>query len=155
MSAARHHGDEGAGSTELVIAVPLLMLVILLVIQYAIWADAAHVAQATATEALAAARVQGGTAAAGQQRGRQVLTQAGHGVLPSSQVTVTRGAATVTVTVTGAAERLLPVPGLPLAIHVTVTGPAERFTASQANPASPASRPPGLPDGSPANLKRA
>ncbi len=138
MSPARRHGDEGAGSAELVNAVPLLMLIILLVIQYAIWADAAHVAQPTATEALAAARDQGGTTAAGQQRARQILTQAGHGVLPSSQVTVTRGAGTVTVTVTGTAERLLPVPGLPLAIRVTVTGPVERFTASQANPASPA-----------------
>lgn len=130
MSRTRRRGDRGAGSAELVIAVPLLMLLILLVIQYAVWADAAHVARATAEEALAAARVQGGTAAAGQQRASQVLAQIGTAVLTAPRVAVTRGAATATVQITGTAERLLPVPGIPLEVHVTVTGPVERFVAT-------------------------
>jgi len=111
----------------MVIAVPLLMLLILLIVQFAIWAHASSVAQATAEEALAAARVQGGTAAAGQQRAAQVLAQIGSSVLIAPHVSVTRTAATATVTITGTAEEVLPVPGLPLPVHVTVTGPVERF----------------------------
>jgi Flp pilus assembly protein TadG len=130
MSRSSWRGHDGAGSAELVIAVPLLMLLILLIIQYAIWADATHIAQATAEEALAAARVQGGTAAAGQQRARQVLAQAGRGVLTAPQISITRTAVTATVQITGTSERLLPVPGIPLTVHVTVTGPAERFVAA-------------------------
>ena len=62
----RLRGDRGAGAAEVVIAVPLLMLLILAIVQFAVWAHASSVAQATAEEALAAARVQGSSAAAGQ-----------------------------------------------------------------------------------------
>ena len=120
-------GDRGAGAAEIVIAVPLLMLLILLIVQFAIWAHASSVAQATAEEALAAARVQGGSAAAGQQRAQQVLGQIGRTVLVSPQVSVTRSAVTATVQITGTAEEVLPVPGLAFPVHVTVTGPVERF----------------------------
>ena len=120
-------GDRGAGSAEIVVATPLLMLLILLVIQFGIWAHATHVAQATAEEALAAARVHGGTAAAGQSRASQVLGQIGGAILLSPHVTVTRTATTVTVTITAGAERVVPLPGLALPVTVTVTGPVERF----------------------------
>ena len=120
-------GDRGAGSAELVVATPLLMLLILLVIQFGIWAHATHVAQATAEEALAAARVQGGTTAAGQNRASQVLGQIGGAILISPHVTITRTATTVTVTITASAERVVPLPGLTLPVTVTVTGPVERF----------------------------
>jgi Flp pilus assembly protein TadG len=112
----------------MVIAVPLLMLLILLIVQFAVWEHATAVAQATAEEALAAARVQGGTAAAGQQRARQVLGQIGSAVLAGPHITVTRSAATATVQITATAERVLPVPGLNLPVTITVTGPVERFT---------------------------
>lgn len=119
--------DRGAGAAELVIAVPLLMLLILLIVQFAIWAHASSIAQATAEEALAAARVQGGTAAAGQQRAAQVLGQIGSSVLVSPHVLVTRTAGTVTVQITATVEEVLPIPGLSFPVHVTVTGPVERF----------------------------
>jgi len=111
----------------MVIAVPLLMLLILLVVQFALWAHASAVAQATAEEALAAARVQGGSAAAGQQRAHQVLAQIGGAVLAGPRITVTRSPVTATVQITGTAERVLPVPGLAVPVTVTVTGPVERF----------------------------
>jgi Flp pilus assembly protein TadG len=119
--------DEGAGAVEMVIAVPLLMLLILLVVQFALWAHASAVAQATAEEALAAARVQGGSAAAGQQRAHQVLAQIGGAVLAGPRIIVTRSPVTATVQITGTAERVLPVPGLAVPVTVTVTGPVERF----------------------------
>jgi Flp pilus assembly protein TadG len=128
----RLRGDRGAGSAEIVIAVPLLMLLILLVIQFAIWEHAEAIAHATAEEALAAARVQGGTAATGQQRAAQVISQLGSSVLNGPQVSVTMTAADVTVQVTGTAEQVLPVPGLSFPVTATVTGPVERFVPATA-----------------------
>lgn len=125
-------GDRGAGAAEVVIAVPLLMLIILMIVQFAVWYHAVSVAQATAEEALAAARVQGGSAAAGQQRASQVLGQVGDAVLVGPQVSVTRTAATTTVQVHGTAERVVPLPGLSLPVTVTVTGPVERFVPETA-----------------------
>ena len=61
---------------------------------------------------LAAARVQGGSAAAGQQqRAAQVLGQIGSSVLISPHISVTRTAGTATVQITGTAEGVLPCPG--------------------------------------------
>lgn len=128
----RGSSDRGAGAAEMVIAVPLLMLLILLVVQFAIWAHATHVAQATAEEALAAARVQGGTAAAGQARAQQVLDQIGSAVLTSPHISVTRTAPSATVQVRATAEQVLPVPGLTLPVRATVAGPAERFVPDSA-----------------------
>ena len=122
-------GDRGAGAAEIVIAVPLLMLLILLVVQFAIWQHAVAVAQATAEESLAVTRVQGGTAGAGQDRAAQVLGQIGSAVLVGPQVSVTRTAADATVTIHATAERVVPVPGLNLPVSVTVTGPVERFVS--------------------------
>jgi Flp pilus assembly protein TadG len=125
-------GDRGAGAAEVVIAVPLLMLIILLIVQFAVWEHATAVAQATAEEALAAARVQGGSAAAGQQRAIQVLGQIGSPVLTGPQVSVTRTAAIATVQIHATAERVVPLPGLSLPVTVTVTGPVERFVPDSA-----------------------
>jgi Flp pilus assembly protein TadG len=111
----------------MVVAVPLLMLLILLVVQFAVWAHATHVAQAAAEEALAATRVQGGTAAAGQQRAQQVLSQVGSAVLVGPQISVTRTAGTATVQLHASAEQVVPLPGLKLPMSITVTGPVERF----------------------------
>jgi Flp pilus assembly protein TadG len=121
----RLRGDRGAGAAEVVIAVPLLMLLILAIVQFALWAHASSVAQATAEEALAAARVQGSSAAAGQQRAQQVLGQIGGAVLVAPQMSVTRSADSTTVQLTATAERVIPFFSMP--VRVTVTGSVERF----------------------------
>ena len=121
----RLRGDEGAGAAEVVIAVPLLMLLILAIVQFALWANASAVAWAAAGEALATARVQGSSAAAGQQRARQVLGQLGAAALASPQVSVTRTADSATVQITATAEHVIPFLTMP--VRVTVTGPVERF----------------------------
>jgi Flp pilus assembly protein TadG len=126
----RLRGDRGAGAAEVVIAVPLLMLLILAIVQFAVWAHASSVAQATAEEALAAARVQGSSAAAGQQRAAQVLGQIGGAVLVAPQVAVTRTAGSATVQITATAEHVIPFFTMP--VHVTVTGPVERFVPDTA-----------------------
>ena len=130
--AFRKLGDRGAGAAEVVVAVPLLMLIILIIVQFAVWEHAVSVAQATAEEALAATRVQGGSAAAGQQRANQVLGQIGSAVLVDPNVSVVRSVGTATVQVHATAERVFPLPGLSLPVTVTVSGPVERFVPETA-----------------------
>jgi hypothetical protein len=103
------------------------MLVLLLIVQFAVWAHTVHVAQATAAEALAAARADDGSAAAGRQRADQVRAQIGRRLLAGATVGVTRSADTARVEISGAAPRVVPLPFLTFPVHVTVSGPVERF----------------------------
>jgi len=120
-----HNGDRGGATVELVIAVPVLMLMILFIVQAAVWMHATHVAQAAATRALDAGAAYGGSAAQGQSAGNQTLAALGSGVLKDPQVTVTRTATDVRVDITGTAATV--VPGIRWRVHATAAGPAERF----------------------------
>jgi Flp pilus assembly protein TadG len=119
--------ERGAATTELVIVMPLLLSMVLVIAQWALWAHATHIAQAAASEALSAARVHGGTVAAGQAQAQHVLSQLGRGPLTSPQVSVTRDAHRAAVTITGAATSVLPFLRLP--VHAEVAGPVEVFHA--------------------------
>jgi Flp pilus assembly protein TadG len=129
----RWRADErGSATAELVIATPVLLLLILLVVQFAAWQHSIHVAQAAASEGLAAARVQGGTAGTGQDEANLVLSQLSQSVLVHPSVRVARGANTTTVTVTGEAEAVIPFLHLP--VRATASGPVERFRAPGQGP---------------------
>lgn len=69
------HDQRGGGTVELVVATPLLLLLILLIAQFALYMHATHIAQAAASEALSAVRVSGGSAAAGNTEGQRILAQ--------------------------------------------------------------------------------
>lgn len=124
LTARRGAGDAGAVTTELVIATPLLGLLLMLVVQFGVWAHAQHIAQAAANEALQAARAYQSSAAAGTVQGEAILDQTAGSILTDASVSVTRTATTVTVTVVGQAATV--VPGLRPSVRVTVSGPAER-----------------------------
>lgn len=116
--------ERGAASAELAVATPLLLLLVLLIVQFAVWLHAVHIADAAVDQALADARARGGTATAGRAQARMVLAEIG-GVLVDPTVRVTRGAATARVVVSGTAETV--VPGLSLPVRATAQGPVERF----------------------------
>jgi Flp pilus assembly protein TadG len=116
--------DRGAVAAELAIAVPVLLLLVLTIVQFAVAEHARHVAQAVAVQAATAARLQGGTAAAGEAAGRKLLRQLGS-TLTGATIDVRRGTDRVTVTVTGAAESV--VPGVRLPIRATSSAPVERL----------------------------
>jgi hypothetical protein len=103
----------------------LLLLLILAVIQFAIYEHASQVAQTTASQSLAATRVVGGTTVAGQAEARSMLSDLGNGVIVAPQVSVTRSATTAAVTVSGVAEGVVPLLHLP--VRATASGPLERF----------------------------
>ncbi|MFI1584765.1 TadE family protein [Embleya sp. NPDC020630] len=122
---ARLRGDAGAVTAELAVLTPVVMLILLLIVQFALAVHARHVAQAAASRALAQARADGGTAAAGQARAESVLAAVAGGTLHDRSVRVTRDGTTVRVVITGTATSV--VPGMHPRINVAVTGPVDTF----------------------------
>ncbi|MEV8015272.1 TadE/TadG family type IV pilus assembly protein [Streptomyces sp. NPDC086554] len=120
--------DRGAASTQLVLVVPALLLIALLVVQFALLWHARHIAQYAAERALAAARVEDGTAADGRTQARRSLAALGSRVLTAPSVTAERSTARTTVRVDGTVTRVLPVPGLELHASGSASGPTERIT---------------------------
>ena len=114
LGRARAHDERGAVSAELVIATPLLLLLVMGVIQFALWQHAEHIASAVAQQGVSVGRLQGETAAAGKNEAQSVLNQLGSTVLVDSNIAATRTAATTTVTVTGHAESILGIFSLPI-----------------------------------------
>lgn len=123
-------GDRGEATVELVIATPLLLLALLAIIQFAVWSHATHVAQAAASQALAAARAQHGTAAAGQAAGQRLLGDLAAGPLHDPGLAVSRGADSASASVRGEAAAVLP--GVHLPVHAEASGPVERFVPDSA-----------------------
>ncbi|UUV28569.1 pilus assembly protein [Amycolatopsis roodepoortensis] len=118
-------GDRGEVTVELVIATPLLLLALLAIIQFAVWSHATHVAQAAASQALAAARTQDGTAGAGHAAGQRLLDDLAAGPLRESRLAVVRDATSVSVSIRGEAVAVLP--GVHLHVHAETVGEVERF----------------------------
>jgi len=125
--------ERGGATVELAIAVPLLLLLVFGVIQFALWAHAVHVADSVAAQALAAARVEGGSASAGQAQAVAVLDHIGRAVLVDPRVAVTRTSDAARVEVRGTAEAIIP--GLRLPVRAQAEGPVERFRAPAMAPA--------------------
>ncbi|MGW1170765.1 TadE/TadG family type IV pilus assembly protein [Streptomyces sp. NPDC002550] len=124
----RPRSDRGAASTQLVLVVPALLLIALLAVQFALLWHARHIAQYAAERALAAARTENGTAAAGRAQARRSLAALGSRVLTAPSVTAERTATHTTVRVQGTVIRVLPVPGLVLHASGTASGPTEKIT---------------------------
>lgn len=123
-------GDRGEVTVELVIATPLLLLALLTIIQFAVWSHATHVAQAAASQALAAARTHNGTTRSGQVAGQRLLDELATGPLRDPQLAVSRDASSVAVSVHGEATPVLP--GVRLHVHAEASGEVERFVPDTA-----------------------
>jgi Flp pilus assembly protein TadG len=118
--------ERGAATAQIVIATPVLLFMLLVIVQFAIWSQATHVAQAAASQALEATRVAGGTSETGQTEAQNVLDQLDTGPLAGSTIHVTRTATTATVSITGTAESIVPFLHLP--VHAEASGDTEQFT---------------------------
>ncbi|WP_310726922.1 TadE/TadG family type IV pilus assembly protein [Streptomyces sp. N2A] len=122
----RWRDDRGAASTQLVLVVPVLLLLALLIVQFALVWHARHIAQYAAERALAAARIKDATAADGRAQARRSLAALSSRILTAPSVAVDRTAAHTTVRVGGAVMAI--VPGLTLHASGTASGPTERIT---------------------------
>jgi hypothetical protein len=95
----------------------------MLVVQFAMWAHAVHIAQAAANAGVQAARVYGSTAEAGRTEATGMLEHLAGTVLTDRQVSAGQTHDTATVVVSGTAITV--VPGLNLPVRVSVTAPRE------------------------------
>lgn len=122
--ATRRRRDKGAASVELVLATPLLGLLLMAAVQFALWQHASHMAQAAANEGVQTARAYGSSAAAGKTDTEALLRDLSGGALSGTSVTASRSATSATITITGRASSVIP--GLTFPVKVTVTAPVER-----------------------------
>ena len=123
MNSARSTDQRGLTSTELAVLMPVLIALVLVPFQVALWWHANQIVDAAAREAVDAAQVVTATADDGMRAAEWFLNAAGN--ITNPQVTVTRTVDTVTVEVTGRAPRL--VPGFDWQVAGHATGPIERF----------------------------
>ncbi|MFD9735707.1 TadE/TadG family type IV pilus assembly protein [Umezawaea sp. NPDC059074] len=133
---ARVRRDQtGSGTVELVLATPLLLLLVLLIAQFALYLHAMHIAQSAASQALSATRVHGGSSSAGTAEGQRVLAMLGNGPLRDGSVSVRRGGDQASVTVGGTATNILPFLSFP--VSARADGPVEKFTPPISSAATP------------------
>lgn len=124
------HGDEGLSTVEAVFTVPVMVIMVLAIVQAALWWYGRQVASTAADEAARTARAYASTAADGQARGRDYISTVDpdSSTLRTRHVYVTRTATTVTVRVTGQVVSI--VPFLSPDVDVTVIAPVERYVPS-------------------------
>src|ERR1700680_4164888 len=111
----------GSVSTELVVATPLLLLLVLVVVQFALWEHAQHIAEAAAQRGAETARVEHGTDAQGRTTAQTAIAQLGSSLLVNPLVSVARSGDVVTVSVSASAQAVVPFLSLP--VHVAAAGP--------------------------------
>lgn len=118
--------DRGAASTQLVLVLPVLLLLALLIVQFALVWHARHIAQYAAQRALATARAEDATAADGRDQARRSLAALSSRILAAPSVAVDRTTTQTTVRVGGTVMAV--VPGLTLHASGTASGPTEKIT---------------------------
>lgn len=119
----RPHGDAGSATVQMVFAIPVIGLIIFSTFAFVLYFHAEQVAHLAASQGLEAARVQGGTQAAGQSAAEHYLTEFDKSTLRDGRVAVQRSAREVRVQVNGYAEQVVPFLHLP--IHVSLSAPTE------------------------------
>jgi Flp pilus assembly protein TadG len=122
--------DDGALVLTYVIIVPVFMLVIMVIIQGALWYLAREAALAAARQGVDAARLVGAAPGAGTQAALAFARNDASGYLlgPSAASSASgAGNATIQITVTGHVPTF--VPGLVINISQAVQAPVEKFVA--------------------------
>jgi Flp pilus assembly protein TadG len=124
-SLGRERADGGYSVVEASITLPVMILLTMLVVQWALVWHGRHVAEAAAQDGLRAARGYQATAASGQSAADNYLQAVAPRLLTSPRVDVTRTATTVTIHVHASVLSVLPGGGL--GVDETASGPVERF----------------------------
>lgn len=126
-------GDRGASAIELAILAPVMLGLVFLAIQFALWYQGRQVALAAAQDGNRIAREQAETSpgwqAAAESDARNYYALLGTKVLGNGVTAVTEhaGISQVQTTVTGQVALIAPFPGLTLTIRETARGPIECF----------------------------
>jgi Flp pilus assembly protein TadG len=133
MGKRRRLGDDGSITLETVIAFPIVLTLVLLTINAALWYQARSTALAAAQEGVRAGRAFHANPQIATTTALSFARTTGNGFLFSPDVNTNGSTATTLVVhVHGSAVSL--VPGLHLAIDQVARGPIERFTSPIGSP---------------------
>jgi Flp pilus assembly protein TadG len=123
--------DDGALVLTYVIIVPVFMLVIMVIIQGALWYLAREAALSAARQGVDAARLPGAAPGAGTQAALAFARTDASGYLlgPSAASSASAGNATTTIQITVTGHVPTFVPGLVINISQAVQAPVEKFVA--------------------------
>ncbi|UOY00018.1 TadE family protein [Blastococcus sp. PRF04-17] len=123
----RLSGERGAASVELAITFPVVLLLVMTLIQAALWFYARSIALGAAQEGAREGRVQPASTDRAQSAAEGFLDQTAQDLLTAPDVNVTGSPASIEVTVTGTSLSLFP--GLSgWSVTQTAVGPVERPT---------------------------
>jgi Flp pilus assembly protein TadG len=114
---------------EAVLVIPVLMLILLAIIQFVLWAHAAQVVQSAAAEGDRSARSLGSSPAAGVARAQSIVDAPGSDISASRVAESESAGAFVQIAVTGHAVSILP--GLSLPVSAAQIGPMQEFRGSE------------------------
>jgi hypothetical protein len=123
---ARRRGwtaERAIATIEMAILTPVMLLLVTVSTQAALWQEADHVALAAAESGVAAGAEMGGSPVSAKGEALSAASQMGSGVLISPGASVTESGGLVTVTVTGQSEQL--VPGIPVSVSASASAPLE------------------------------
>lgn len=121
----RAAAEAGVATLEAVLVFPVVLLLLMVIFQFALWYHASDLASAAAQDGARASRVEGGTAADGRDRANALLDQTGPTILQHRRVLVARDTTSTRVEVKGTCIPL--VPWLRLPIHAVAESSTERF----------------------------
>jgi Flp pilus assembly protein TadG len=124
MTPGRLRGDAGAATTELVLAAPAFLFMILLIVQAGLYFHAINVASAAAQEGAHDASLQGDRGermAAGEQTASDLVNDLAPELLAGVSVDgqLVNGGDDVRMTVTGDVSQVVVIPGVDLGISVS------------------------------------
>jgi hypothetical protein len=121
--------DTGSSVVEAVLVIPVVMLLLLVAVQFALWMHAAQVVQLAASEGDRTARSIGGGPAAGVAAAQRVATGPGSDVRTLSISTDVLPGDSRVVRVAGTAVSVLP--GLSFPVSASAVGPIQQFRSSE------------------------
>ena len=117
--------EAGFSTLEAVLLFPVLLLLLMVIIQFALWYHASDLVTAAAQDGVRAARVEGATAADGSTQANLLLDQTGRSIVQGRHVQVSRGADVARVEVRGTCIALIPFLHLP--VRAVAESSTERF----------------------------
>lgn len=126
---SRRLGDAGAETVSMAILFPLALLLILAIVQAGMLWHAHNVLASSAQAGVNAGRVLHATPADAHTAARSFVDRAGRDLITAPAVRVDRGAERVSVTVSGTAPRVLPLPGVTFRLTAGAAAPVERWVS--------------------------
>lgn len=135
--ASRLDDQAGVVATQLAVLMPALLLLVMLAVQFGMWAHATQLARAAADTAAFTAALADTTDTDGHAAAAGLLAQAGN--LDDIVVTIDRADGLVVATVTGTAPQLTP--GFRWQVSAQAAAPEERFIPQAERLATPTTEP--------------